>query len=301
MRKDKILNKLVIFAIAALMCLSVGPIAVNAVTGDTCSDPYIVNIPSSLPYSVSHTTNGFNNDYYSTTMGYYDDGLDTIYRLVVASTTQITVTCTPVGTYQYAGIGLFAGCPDSNPTALIYSTASTGPVSFVYTCSPGTYYLMVDNWPSPAYITYTLTITGGIQPGADCTSAIQAVAGINSASKQPIWYKYTPTEDCLLEITSNNLGQSVDTYLYVYDACGGTLVASKDDDNSGYYSYASTVSFNAYAGTDYKIFWDDYWETSAFLFKITEITGCDVGVTSIIHPNVELMVYKNLDSYQYQP
>ena len=285
MKKKMNFKRLVILTITVSMMLSAFTMTANAATGDNCTTPIVVNLPSQLPYTTTDTTNGRVNDYYSTGMGYYDEGPDIIYQLNVASTTNIQVTVTPVGTYQYAGVGLFNSCPDVG-TLLIMSTASNGPVGFTYSCSPGTYYLMIDNWPSPSYIDFTLTIVAGAgpQPGDTCALAIGAVAGLNSAAKQPIWYHYTPTQNCQLKITSNLVGQYVDTYLHVYNACAGTEIAYKDDDMSGNYNYASTVQFAASAGIDYKIWWEDYWETSAFNFQITEITGCDVGVTKIIHP-----------------
>ena len=85
------------------------------------------------------------------------------------------------------------------------------------------------------------------------------------------WYSYTPSSDCLITISSDVPGASVDTRVFVYDACGGNLVAYDDDGGSVYYSLASVCSFVATGGVAYKICWDGYWNNvDPFDWELTE-------------------------------
>ena len=111
--------------------------------GDNCSTPIVVTFPAAFPYTDVNTTNGRGDDYNNTVMGYYDDGPDIIYQIVVTSATGMHMTITPVGSYQYAGIGLFSSCPGPSNN-IAFATAGDGPVSisvknlnsflFIYIC-----------------------------------------------------------------------------------------------------------------------------------------------------------------------
>ncbi len=107
------------------------------------------------------------------------------------------------------------------------------------------------------------------EPGDTCEEAILVTRDTTSAPHQPIWYTWTASGNGHVIITSDLIGQSVDTRLYVYDACEGNEIAYADD-NGVNYAYASTVAFNVSAGTAYKIFWDDYWSSAAFDFLVLQ-------------------------------
>jgi len=123
----------------------------------------------------------------------------------------------------------------------------------------------------------------GTDAGESCETAVTAVVGVNSSPGSPYWYEFTTAENKAVTISSCITDQMVDTYLQVFDACGGNMVATNDDlnDACASFPYSSAVTFNATAGVSYKIFWDDYWESSAFDFTI-ELTDicvveCPVG------------------------
>ena len=285
MRENRNFKRLVILTIAAFMILSAVTVTVNAATGDDCTDPIVVNIPGSLDYYTSDTTCGRFDDYFNTDLDYYDGGEDIIYRLDVTATTDIEVTVT--STYTYIGVGLFNDCPSVVGSMVASDTGYSGPWSFTYTVNPGTYYLMVDSWPSPTCVDFDLAIEldAGPGPGEDCTTAIPVSPGYYSCPGAEYWYQYTATCDGQATVTSDVPGAFVDTYLYIYDDCLGTLI-DFNDDKSGYihYLFASEVTFPITTGEDYYIFWDDTYSTIPFDWQLSEICGCDVGVSAIVHP-----------------
>jgi hypothetical protein len=108
----------------------------------------------------------------------------------------------------------------------------------------GTYYIMIDTWPSPTCINqFTLTIDQtGVQPGDGCADAIvipslpytdtknSCVYGYTcgSSTAPDLFYKYTvqaPDEF----LTVSLMGSSYDTYLYVWSECCVTQLAFNDD------------------------------------------------------------------------
>ena len=203
-------------------------------TGDNCTDPIVVTFPDAFPYSNTNTTNGRGDDYNNTVMGSYDNGPDIIYQIVVNSATGMTMTITPVGTYQYAGIGLFSGCPGASNN-IAYASASNGAVFIQVMLDPGTYYLMGDNWPSPAYIDFTLTIDQWTPvPGSICTYPINygnvndpALNGTLVAGGS-VWYSFTSPVNMMTTVSLCG-GPSMDTRLSIYTACGQPYLFDNDD------------------------------------------------------------------------
>jgi len=194
--------------------------------GDTCSEPIVVG---ALPYTDVNTTCGRGNSYSETCLGYYDGGEDIIYELVLDADMTLEIAMTTTTTYT--GMLISDECP-ATATCIAFATNSgAGGVTITEDLVAGTYYIMIDTWPSPVCIPeFTLTISEGvIQPGESCETAVTAVEGPNLAPQQPYWYEFTPTEDKEMTISSCIDGQTVDTYLEVYDACDGNLVAFNDD------------------------------------------------------------------------
>lgn len=172
MKTNKIFKRLLIFAIAALMMLSAVSM-VSAATGDDCSDPIVVNIPADLDYNdLGQTTCGRGNNYDDTDLGNYDGGEDIIYELVVTTDTEVKVTVTSAT--SWIGVGLFDDCPDVG--SLIASDTGYGePWTFTALLTTGTYYLMVDTWPTPDCIPdfdLTISLPAPPTPGDDCTDPI---------------------------------------------------------------------------------------------------------------------------------
>jgi hypothetical protein len=140
--------------------------------GNDCTNPYVINIPSALPFSdLGQTTCGRGNNYDATCMGYYDGGEDIIYQLNVASTVTLDITLDPK-TSTWTGFSVFDLCPADPAAICLYSKTNTG--ASVYTLegailAAGTYYIMVDTWPSPTCITsFDLTIVEVIPCVVEC-------------------------------------------------------------------------------------------------------------------------------------
>ena len=205
----------------------------STAVGDDCTNPIVVTFPAAFPYTNTNTTNGRGNEYSNTVLGSYDSGPDIIYQFVVTTTTAMQITLTPIGTYQYAGIGLFSGCPDASNN-IAYATASSGPMTInIVNLAAGTYYFMADNWPTPDYIDFTLNVTPPA-PGADCSTAFSygnvcgpAVNGTLVAGAS-VWYSFT-TPANMMTTVSLCAGASMDTKLDIYAACGSALLFTNDD------------------------------------------------------------------------
>ncbi len=146
-----------------------------------------------------------------------------------------------------------------------------------------TYFFFVDGYGTAAG-NYSFDIDGTPgtvppEPGETCETALVAIEGTNFAPFQTCYFTYTTsTEPGTLVISSCLPYQTVDTSLYVLDACEGTVVAESDDDNlgcgeAGTFNFASTVSFEALPLTTYVLFWDGYWSTAEFDFVVQEWVG----------------------------
>jgi hypothetical protein len=101
-------------------------------------------------------------------------------------------------------------------------------------------------------------------------------ANINSDASGSRWYKYTPTQDGLMTISS--CGGGSDSRLFVYNgACTGlTLFAYNDDfcplDAAGD-ELAASISKFVKSGQTYLIEWDNKWDDVRFNFSIALTTN----------------------------
>jgi len=153
--------------------------------GDNCDDPLKVDIPGDLPYEdLNEYTCGRFNNYtgedvcYSPQTSWYGDGEDIMYEVTVSAETTIEITIDPKGTaWTYCQIG--TDCPPV-PGACVYYFRNTS--SGVYSSDPiiltaGTYYMMVDIWPTPDCISdFDLTIEEYQDCELDCPSGSVAEA-----------------------------------------------------------------------------------------------------------------------------
>ncbi|MBP6876310.1 MAG: hypothetical protein KBD56_09580 [Candidatus Eisenbacteria bacterium] len=125
--------------------------------GDDCTDPIIID---TLPYyGTGFTTCGALNNYTETCLGYYDGGEDTIFQLIITEQVTVNITMDPLGT-TWSGVAIGAECPPG-ATCIAYSTGSSGSAKTIQnlTLAAGTYYIMVDTWPTPDCIpAFNLTI-----------------------------------------------------------------------------------------------------------------------------------------------
>ncbi|MCK4871888.1 MAG: hypothetical protein KAS72_04095 [Phycisphaerales bacterium] len=139
----------------------------NAQEGDNCDVPIEITLPAALPYYDVNTTCGRLDDYNNSCMGYYDGGEDIIYELTVTST--VTVDITLDADTDWAGVGVFSQCPTGPDGCVATATSSADPdVITGLELTPGTYYIMVDTWPSPDCCDFVLIIETTFIFDEDC-------------------------------------------------------------------------------------------------------------------------------------
>jgi len=135
---------------------------VTGLPGDNCDLPIEIDLPAGLPFSdLSQTTCGRVDDYDNTALGPYDGGEDIIYKLNVSEAVDVDIELDPKTT-SWTGIALDDACPPGVDSCIAMSTnSSASPHGFTGVhLEPGTYYIMIDTWPSPDCIPdFDLTIT----------------------------------------------------------------------------------------------------------------------------------------------
>ena len=124
-----------------------------------------------------------------------------------------------------------------------------------------------------------IAISDGEQISSDTTNATDS--GDNSSND--LWYSYTgngQTDD----VTISLCGSSFDTYIRIFDACGGTQIAYNDDSCST----QSEVTFTSDGTTTYYIMVEGFSSSSgAFDLSASSILGIDdVDLSDLkIYPN----------------
>ncbi len=252
--------------------------------GDNCTLPYDITLgTASLPYTLSgQTTCGRVNDYSNTCMGSYDGGEDMVIRLVLTDAVLMDITLNPLGT-SYTGFAIDNVCPlDIATGSCLGYISSSGTAAYTLyglNLPAGTYYIMVDTWPSPNCIpSFNMTFAGAAPPppNDNCASATPVGDVLNlpfdnapashdgsgtcSTTGKNLWYCFTAP------ITGNArislCGSSFDTKLAVYDGCScaplGTQLACEDD-NCGLQSEAIVPVIG---GNQYKVEVTGYSATS---------------------------------------
>ena len=139
--------------------------------GDNCGNPVGLTVnTTTTPIVNTNYTCGRDNNYEDTCLGSYDDGEDILYELNVTETMGIVITVDPKGT-TYTGFALDDSCPPDG-SCLAVATAGYSSTPYSSSCievTPGTYYVMVDTWPSPDCIPdFDLTIEECIVCSVDC-------------------------------------------------------------------------------------------------------------------------------------
>lgn len=220
--------------------------------GDDCSAPITFAIGTAdLPYTIANQTNcGHANSYSSTCLGSYDGGEDVIIELQVLDDMSVTLTLDPKGT-TWSGMLIDGACPPNATTCIGTVTGSSGsPKSIVNVpLTAGTYYIMVDTWPTPNCIPdFDITIeeVAGA-PANDLCADAEAIGevvdlpfstvsagndgGGTCMTSPNIWYVYTPSVTG--NATISLCGSSYDTKMAVYDgySCSPlpTQLACNDD------------------------------------------------------------------------
>ena len=163
-----------------------GVLTITAPLGADCSNPVVVN---SYPYTASASTCGMVNDYGVQCSGFYGNGEDMVYQLNIttAGTYNISVTASGGGSY----IGWFlkdaSNCSTTTP-CLDNATSGSGTVAakdYVF-ASAGTYYLIIDTWPSPNCSAFDIAIN----PISCATPVSSAATNVTVTTADANW---TPT------------------------------------------------------------------------------------------------------------
>ena len=149
------------------------PVCPVPVEGSLCCDPIEL---SGAPVNLTdQTTCGFGNDYTETCLGSYDGGEDIIYAWTPTTTGLYSVTLTTASD-QDAGVLLDSSCPPNGTTCIGIATGTSGLVKTIpckLLTGGVTYYIMVDNWPSPTCVTsFSLDITECVGYGRCCYGSI---------------------------------------------------------------------------------------------------------------------------------
>ena len=233
--------------------------------GTDCADP--IDIAYSGYYEdLNATTCGYLDNYNTTPMGSYDGGEDRLYELVIPTATTVNVRLDPKGT-DYTAFGIFSDCP---PATLVDGISNSGTDEYGLIClelDAGTYYVMVDTWPSPVCIPdYDLFIydTTCAAPDNDhCDLPTEVFEGVNGPFGNvgadcdgpehldcdfgysdggfvcpDVWFVYTMACSGDLgngyDVDINTCGSSLDTKIAIYygDDCSdleATLLACNED------------------------------------------------------------------------
>jgi len=197
--------------------------------GDDCSNPIVI---PGLPYQdLGQTTCGRGNNYADTCLGSGDGGEDILYQLTLTSTTTVEITMDPLGT-TWTGIAIDDECPPGLSCIAFQTGSSSAPRFLSVTLAPGTYYIMVDTWPSPTCIpAFNLSIVEGVPfPNPTCETAIDLCAqGLTTFPTQTCGggSNYSPTNGC----TGYSQAAGEDAVYKIYLTTGQVFAATLTDES----------------------------------------------------------------------
>ncbi|MBU0766000.1 MAG: choice-of-anchor J domain-containing protein, partial [Bacteroidetes bacterium] len=138
-----------------------GILTVTSDPGEDCSNPVVISVTGAGTTQLTGQTNvGYGYSYDNTCLGSYDGGEDIIYELDLQVDAIVSITMDPNST-TWTGILLDDECPATSGTCLGMSTSASAQPHTIsnVTLSAGTYYIMVDTYPSPDNIPdFDLTI-----------------------------------------------------------------------------------------------------------------------------------------------
>ena len=226
------------------ICVTVPP------PGATCGNPIVV---SSYPYSNTNTTCGSFNDYGTQCSSLYGGGEDLVYELNITTTGVYTFGLS--GTLGYSGMFLKSAANCTNAAScLAFDATSATSQGFTYNfTTAGTYYLIIDTWPSPNCTGFTLNISAPSAPpsndncagsilltsGIGCTytagtsaGASQTFAGCSGTADDDVWYHFVATYTT--HVVQVQGGASYDAVVQVYSgSCGGTSITCTNLNGTG--------------------------------------------------------------------
>lgn len=229
--------------------------------GDNCANPIKVDIPT-LPWEdLNQTTCGRTDSWDAGCLGLYDNGEDIFYEITVLSPVTVNIELDPKGT-TYTGMAIATDCPPTNCLGLVSGSSSSPKYIKCLSLDPGTYYLMVDTWPSPdcipdfdlrIYDTTCAALENDDCAGAEEVNEVTDLAfstltatfdGPGGCQTAPnIWYLYTVTEagDAVISLC----GSDYDTKMAVYGGeCEALTEIACNDDACGLQSEIELVNVN---------------------------------------------------------
>lgn len=137
------------------------PEGASRAIGDDCTQPIVI---PSIPFTDVNTTVGRLDNYDATCMGSYDGGEDIIYQFTIYSPFLVTAQLDP-GPTTWTGIAIMDGCPQTGTCVALSTNSSASVHQAVGVLLPGTYYIMIDTYPSPDNIPqFTLNLTTAPAP-----------------------------------------------------------------------------------------------------------------------------------------
>ena len=121
-----------------------------------------------------------------------------------------------------------------------------------------------------------IVITPGTYTLDSFVTGVATYASIFPFPDKAKWYKYTPTTDGLMTISSCNGGS--DTRLFLYQGSCDTLIQAGFNDDFCYVNSlssdknAASISKPVTANKSYFFEWDDAWDTTRFIFTLSLAT-----------------------------
>ena len=182
---------------------------------------------------------------------------DTGKKLVISS-----VGYTDTDTY----LKVYDSC-DGNELAANDDAHSSQSEVKIFDLDSGTtvYIYWSDNY-SPEGFDWSITEEEVIE-GDICSLAVPATEGVNTTPYASYWFSYTmKASNKKLVVSSVGLTDE-DTYLYVYDACDGIMLAYNDDFSS-YQSEVEVLYLDI--GTTIYINWNDVFSSEGFDWSLSE-------------------------------
>lgn len=212
--------------------------------GATCGNPHII---SALPFTANGlTTCGAGNDYTSLTScgSSYLNGEDYVFRYVASSAQTIRITLS--NTLGYTGIFVYQGCPDTGAcispasgsgcsSSGASNTSSSGNPSADFALpGAGTYYFIVDTWPSPACTGFDINVQAipSSSGGPGCGTYALSTPAYNPDNFNTGTSLIFPDDEfsalvpipftfCFMGVNYNSVVVSSNAYLSFNTACAG--------------------------------------------------------------------------------
>ena len=131
--------------------------------GATCGTAVPI---SSLPYTITGQTtlckgDDYNNSSSSSCASLYESGEDMVFSYTTASAQCIQIALSNTSS-TVAGFTVYQGCPSSASSNCL-GFVGGGNVSGNFTLpASGTYYIVVDSWSPPAFVTFDLNVTSSV-------------------------------------------------------------------------------------------------------------------------------------------